>query len=96
METRAGYGKDDGAGKIGSVDDYREAIKKLIDTEVKNALDEELRKAAQELVEEQRKAIQQLVEEHKMAIREVVAEEKKAIWARADELKKSILKMGLW
>lgn len=88
--------KNSGTVTASGVDEYREAVKKLINAEVKSALDEELRKAAQELQEEQRKAIHELVEEHKAAIREVVEEEKLAIWARADELKKSILKMGLW
>lgn len=69
----------------------REAVKKLITDEIKHSLDEELRKAAQELQEEQRKAIHQIVEDQRMAIREVVEQEKKAIWAKADELKKSIL-----
>lgn len=76
--------------------EYRESVRRLIEAEVRNALDEEMKKAAQEIMEEQKRAIRQLVEEHKMAIRQVVDEEKKAIWLRAEELKKSITKMGLY
>ena len=78
-----------------SVDEYREAVKRLIQTEVANIIDEEMRKAARELVEEQRKAIREAVEEHKEVIRQVLEEEKKAIWARLDELRRSIVKLGL-
>ena len=77
------------------VDEYRDAVKKTIEAEVKNTLDEELRKAAEELLEEQRKAIRQMVEEHRIAIRQAVEEEKKAIWTRVEELRKSILKLGI-
>lgn len=76
-------------------DEYRESIRKLIDATVKSALEQEMQKAAQELIEEQRKAIKQLVDEQKAALRQIVDEEKKAIWARAEELRKSVLKLGL-
>ena len=76
-------------------DEYRESIKKLIDATVKNALEQEMQKAAQELIDEQRKAIKQLIEEQKVALRQIVEEEKKEIWARAEELRKSVLKLGL-
>ena len=66
----------------GGAGDYRESVRKLIEKEVQNAMDEELRKAAQELVDEQRKAIRQIVE-------------KKAIRVRAEDLRKSMLKLGL-
>ena len=83
-------------GKTGTdVAEYREAVKKLIETEVKDAIDEELRNEAQELLEEQRKAIRQMVEEHRLAIKEAVEEEKKAIWTRVEELRRSILKLGI-
>lgn len=93
METTVG---SKSAVKLSSnVDDYRKGVMNLIEVEVRNVIDEEMKKAAQELVEEQRKAIQQIVEEHRMAIREVLEEEKKAIWSRVEELRKSILKLGL-
>lgn len=98
METMVGQKREDRTtttGLGGGVDEYREAVRKLIATEVKNALDEEMRKAAQELVEEQRKAIRKIVEENKAAIQQVVEEEKKAIWTRAEALRKSISKLGL-
>lgn len=96
MEAKVGQGKEIKLGRSGDeVDEYREAVKKLIETEVKDAIDEELRKAAQELLEEQRKAIRQMVEEHRLAIKEAVEEEKKAIWTRVEELRRSILKLGI-
>ncbi len=76
-------------------DVQRNAVKKLIETEIRSVVDEELRKAAEELMEEQRRAIRQMVEEQKKVIREVVEEEKKAIWMRVEELRQSISKIGL-
>ncbi len=78
-----------------TVDEYRDSVKRLIETEVANIIDEEIRKAARELVEEQRKAIREVVDEHKAAIRQVLEEEKQAIWAKLDELRRSIVKLGL-
>ena len=96
MEIKVQPGKNVNNSKIGGdVGEYRDAVKKLIETEVRNAIDEELRKAAQELMDEQKKAIRQMVEEHRLAIKEAVEEEKKAIWTRVDELRKSILKLGI-
>ena len=96
METRVGQRKEVKHGEMSSsVNEYREAVRKLIETEVRNAIDEEMKKAAQELLDEQRKAIRQVVEEHRLAIREAVEEERKAIGTRLEELRKSILKLGL-
>ena len=96
METMAQTGREVEHGKESTnVDEYRDAVKKTIEAEVKNTLDEELRKAAEELLEEQRKAIRQMVEEHRRVIREAVEEEKKAVWERVEELRKSISKLGL-
>ena len=96
METTVDHKREVEHDKIDTdVNEYREAVRKLIETEVRNAIDEEMRKAAQELLDEQRKAIRQMVEEHKAAIREAVEDEKKAIWTRVEELKKSILKLGI-
>ncbi len=97
METRVGQGSETKLSERGNddVDEYREAVRKSIQAEVKNVIDAEMRKASQELLDEQRKAITQMVEEHKNAIREAVEEEKKLIWARVGELRKSISKLGL-
>jgi len=96
METTVGQGREAEYAKTGkNINEYREAVRKVIETEVRNALDEEMRKAAQELLDEQRKAIRQLVEEQRLAINEVVEEERKAIWTRVEELRKSILKLGI-
>ena len=78
-----------------NVDEYREATRKLIETEVRNIINEEMRKASQELLDEQRKAIRQIVEEQRVVIREAVEEERKAIRTRLDELRKSVLELGL-
>jgi hypothetical protein len=75
--------------------EYRENIRRIMHDEVNRALDEEVRKASQELLEEQRKAIRQILEEHKSAIRQVVDEEKKTIRQKAAMLRQSILKFGL-
>ncbi len=76
-------------------EDYRQSIKKLIETAIRTALEEEMRKASQELMEEQRKAVKQILEEQRAALRQIVEDEKKAIWARAEELRRSIIKLGL-
>jgi len=96
METQVGREGEVDYSRVGNdVDEYRLGVKRLIETEVRNAIEEEMKKAAQELLDEQRKAIRQMVEEHKSAIREAVEEEKKAIWLRVKELRKSILKLGI-
>ena len=96
MEIMAKSGTEVEQGKKSSdVDEYREAVRKTIEAEVKNALDEELRKAAEELLEEQRKAIRHMLEEHRKVIREAVEDEKKAIWKRVEELRKSISQLGI-
>jgi uncharacterized membrane protein len=77
------------------MDEYRESVRRVIDAEVKRTLEEEVQKAAKELIEEQRKAIRQILDEHKAAIRQVVEEEKQAIWEKAEALRKSIIKLGL-
>ena len=89
IETKVEYGKTDS-----NVDEQREAVRKVIGTEVRNLLDEEMRKAAQELLDEQREAIRQIVEEQRVAIREAVEEEKKALRTRLEDLRKSILMIG--
>lgn len=78
-----------------SLDTQREAVKRLIAEEIRSVIDEELKKAAQELLEEQRTAIRQMVEEQRRVIREAVEEEKKAIWARVEELRQSISRIGI-
>jgi hypothetical protein len=80
---------------VSGMDEYREAVRRVIDAEVKKTLDDEVQKAAKELIEEQRKAIRQILDEHKAAIHQVVEEEKKVIWEKAEALRQSILKLGL-
>ena len=57
-------------------DEYRDSIKKLIDAAIKTSLDEEIRKASQELMDEQRKAVKQILEEQKATLRQIVGRRK--------------------
>jgi uncharacterized membrane protein len=75
--------------------EYREAVRKQLDDEVKKVFDLEMQKAVQELLEERKNATRQMVEEYKTLIREIVEEEKAEIWKKADALKKSMLGFGL-
>jgi len=96
METTVSHtGEAEHSGIGNNVDEYRQAVRKTIEAEVKRALDEEMIKATQELADEQTKAIRQIVEEYRLAIRDIVEEERKSIWTRMEELRKSILKLGL-
>ena len=96
METMAEPEREVSYEKEGNkLNDHRDAVRKLIQEEMQIVVDEEMRKAAEELLEEQRKAIRHVVEEQRQVIRQVVEEEKKAVWARVEELRKSISKLGL-
>ena len=91
---------DDKIGRTGDsssagLEDYRASVRRIIQSEVSNLVDEEIRNAAKELVEEQRRAIREAVEEHRRVIREVVEEEKVAVRARVDEIRKSIARLYL-
>lgn len=78
-----------------SLDDYRTQFKSLIESEVINIMEEEIRKAKEELLAEQKKALLQVVDEHRTIIRELVEEEKKTIWQKAEELRRAMLRFGL-
>jgi hypothetical protein len=80
---------------LSSSEEYRTSVKNLIEKEVGDIINEEIRNAAKELVEEQRNAIREAVEEHKLIIRQVVEEEKVEIRMRINELRKSIIRLGL-
>ena len=77
-----------------TTDDYRSAAKLTIDNEVKNLIEEEIHRAAQELAEEQRKVIKEAVEQQKQIIRDVLEEEKAEIHERVEELRRSIISLG--
>ena len=94
-ETKDDSIAEEFVGTHNALDDYRTELKQLIESEVINIMDEEIKKAKLELLAEQKKAIIQVVEEHKSIIRELVEEEKKTIWDKAEELRKSILRFGL-
>ena len=96
MESKVSRTPDGGKGTM--VEDkgqYREAIRKQLNDEVKKIYDLEMQKATQELIEEHKKAMRQIVEEYRNAIRQIVDEEKQEIWKRAETLKNSMLKLGL-
>jgi len=76
-------------------DDYRASVRKLIEKEAEPIVEEEIRKAAQELIEEQRLAIKEAVDQHRVLVREVVEEEKLAIRSRVEELRRSIMTLGM-
>jgi hypothetical protein len=96
MESKISRTPDNGKGTM--VEDkaeYREAVRKQLNDEVKKIIDLEMQKAAQELIEEHKKATRQVVEEYRAAIHQIVQEEKEEIWKKAEMLKKSILQLGL-
>ena len=96
MESKINSAADNSKGTlIEEKDEYREAIRKQLNDEVKKIYDLEIQNAAQELIEEHKKAIRQVVEEYRNTIRQVVEEEKQEIWKKAETLKKSMLKLGL-
>ena len=94
MDSKTTQTVDSGKG-ASAQDEYREAIRKQLNDEVKKIYDLEIQNAAQELIEEHKKAIRQVVEEYRNAIRQVVDEEKQEIWKKAETLKRSMLKFGL-
>jgi hypothetical protein len=96
MESKVRRNPD--SGKPAAVDDsieYREAVRKQLNDEVKKIFDLEMQKAVQELVEVQRNSTRKIVEEYKAIIYQVVEEEKAEIWKKAETLKKSMLQYGL-
>ena len=96
MESKIGRATDSGKGTIlEDKDEYREAIRKQLNDEVKKIYDLEMKSAAQILIEEHKKAIHQVVEEYRSVLNQVVEEEKAEIWKKAEMLKKSMLKLGL-
>jgi F0F1-type ATP synthase membrane subunit b/b' len=96
MESKTNQAADSGKGTtVQDKDEYRDAIRKQLNDEVKKIYDLEIQSAAQELIEEHKKAIRQVVDEYRSAIRQIVEEEKQEIWKKAETLKKSMLKLGL-
>jgi len=76
-------------------DDYRTAVKQMIETEVGAIIQEEIRKAARELADEQKRAIREAIDQHRQIIREVVEEEKLTIHSKVEELRRSITSLGM-
>ena len=96
MESKIKSAADNGKyNMVEEKDEYREAIRKQLNDEVKKIYDLEIQSAAQELIEEHKKAIRQVVEEYRSVIRQVVEDEKQEIWKKAETLKRSMLKLGL-
>jgi hypothetical protein len=96
MESKIKSAADNGkSNMVEEKDEYREAIRKQLNDEVKKIYDLEIQSAAQELIEEHKKAIRQVVEEYRSVIRQIVEEEKQEIWKKSETLKRSMLKLGL-
>jgi hypothetical protein len=96
MEVKVNRNSDNGKITMaGDKTEYREAVRKQLNDEVRKIIDLEMQRAAQELIEEHKKATRQVVEEYRSAIQQIVQEEKEEIWKKADTLKKSILQLGL-
>jgi ClpP class serine protease len=96
MESKTNSIADNGKGTIvEEKNEYREAIRKQLNDEVKKIYDLEIQNAAHELIEEHKKAIREVIEEYRTAIHQVVEEEKAEIWKKAETLKKSMLKLGI-
>lgn len=84
--------KDGKASKVdeekGTVwDDHRVAVKEMIEREVRNIIQEQIRSAAQELLEEQRKAIREAVEQHRLLIKEALEEVKASMRGRVEDVR---------
>ena len=87
------YYKGEGAIEMTeSPNEYRQELDRLIDAEIENVVDDEIRKATKELSDERKKAISEVIEEQKSLIREVVEERKKMILAKKEALRVAILK----
>jgi hypothetical protein len=96
MESKVGPRQDgEKTGVIGDKAEYRVAVRKQLNEEVKKIIDIEMQKAAQELIDEQKKATRQVIEEYRITINQIVQEEKEEIWSKAETFKKSILQFGL-
>jgi len=52
METKVSYGGEVEYGKAENISEYREEVRRLIETEVRDLINEEIRKAGQEIMEE--------------------------------------------
>ncbi len=86
MDTKVNEKRDNGkASEIGGSDIYRESIKKALYSAMGNAIDDETRRATQEMIEERENAIKQIAEEQSSIIKKIVEDEKKAIWAKTLE-----------
>jgi len=95
MESKGGRNPNSGKPTIADdTSEYREAVRKQLNDEVKKIVDIEIQKAVQELIEERRNATKQVVEEYRTLIHQIVREEKEEIWKKAETLKQSILQFG--
>jgi predicted house-cleaning noncanonical NTP pyrophosphatase (MazG superfamily) len=75
--------------------EYRKALRKQLDDEVKKIIDVEMQKATLEIMEEHKKAMRQTIEDYRFTIRQIVEEEKSEIWKKAVTIKKFTLQLGI-
>jgi hypothetical protein len=77
------------------VGDYQEAMRKLIEDDIRNDVEEEMRKAADELLAARRQAIREVLEEQRQAIKQVIEEQRQVVWAGLEDLRDTISNYSL-
>jgi hypothetical protein len=91
MDSTASRSKD---GLSIGMNDYRASVKRMIQTEVGTMIDEEIKKAALQLIEEQRTVVREAIEEHKLVIRQVVEEERQVLRGRVEGISRAAIRLG--
>ena len=77
MESKSRHNPDNGQPMaVGDSTEYRDAVRKQLNEEVKKIVDLEMQRAVQEIIEEHKNAMKKIVEEYRSVIRQVVEEEK--------------------
>jgi hypothetical protein len=80
---------------VDPIAEYREAVRKQLNNEVKKIIDLDMQQAVYELLEERKNAIRQVGEEYRTLIQQIVREEKEEIWKKAEMFQKSLVHVGL-
>ncbi len=91
MEKKSVRGKEDAQS---ASDEFREYFTRLMEREIEAAGDDEIRRAALELVQEERRSVHGAVDEHKRVVRNVVEEQKLKMRDSIEELRRSIANLG--
>jgi hypothetical protein len=80
---------------VDPIAEYREAVRKQLNNEVKKIIDLDMQQAVYELLEERKNAIRQVGEEYRTLIQQIVREEKEEIRKKAEMFQKSLMHVGL-